>query len=194
MTRKLVGRARLLFAIFLFLFLLRSNSRLWAQEAPRFDAFGGFSYLRFDATSIGYPDYTNLYGWNGAISGAITRKLAVAIDLGGNYGSQMSSYHFMIGPQYTRRRDRSRIFAHVLIGKAQNNVSIAQPTRSGFESVGRSIGGGVGFDYDWKPKITIRVFQAEYFHDNTFATSQNDARVSFGFVYRFGHIGHKRKL
>lgn len=194
MIRRLARRARSAAFLGFALWFLFLSPSLRAQEAPRFDAFGGFSYLRFDATTIGYPDYTNLYGWNGGISGAITRKLSVAIDLSGNYGSQMSSYHFMIGPQYTRRRDRSRIFAHVLIGKAQNNVSIPQPTRSGFESVGRSFGGGIGFDYDWRPKITIRVFQAEFFHDNTFATGQNDPRVSIGLVYRFGHIGHKRKL
>ena len=194
MTRKFVGGARFLFAIFLFLLLLASASLLRAQEVPRYDVFGGFSYLRFNATTIGYPDYTNLYGWNGGASGAITRKFGVAIDLSGNYGSEMSAYHFMIGPQYTWRRDRSKFFAHALIGKAQNNVSIVQPTRSGFESVGRSIGGGVGFDYDWKPKISIRVFQVDYFHNDTFGTTQNDVRGSIGVVYHFGHIGHRRKL
>jgi len=194
MTRKSVRPARLLFGLFLFLFGLTSAPLLRAQEAPRFDVFGGFSYLRFNAKTIGYPDYTNLYGWNGGAFGAITRRFGVAIDLSGNYGSEMSSYHFMIGPQYTWRRDRSKFFVHALFGKAQNNVSIVQPTRSGFESVGRSFGGGGGFDYDWKPKITIRVFQAEFFHDNTFGTTQNDPRVSIGVVYHFGHLGHRRKL
>jgi hypothetical protein len=194
MIRKLAPRARSAAFLILALSFFFLSPSLWAQEAPRFDVFGGFSYLRFDATTIGYPDYTNLYGWNGGAFGAITRRFGVAIDLSGNYGSQISAYHFMIGPQYTWRRDRSKFFAHVLIGKAQNNVNIPQPTRSGFESVGRSFGGGVGFDYDWKPKISIRVFQAEFFHDNTFGTGQNDPRVSIGLVYHFGHIGHRRKL
>jgi hypothetical protein len=194
MTRKLVGGARFVFAILIFLFQLTWPSLSRAQEVPRYDVFGGFSYLRFNATTIGYPDYTNLYGWNGGASGAITRKFGVAIDLSGNYGSEMSAYHFMIGPQYTWRRDKSKFFAHALIGKAQNNVSIVQPTRSGFENVGRSIGGGVGFDYDWKPKISIRVFQVDYFHNDTFGTTQNDVRGSIGVVYHFGHIGHRRKL
>ena len=192
MARNFARRARS--AAFLVPALLFFIPNLHAQEAPRFDVFGGFSYLRFDATTIGYPDYTNLYGWNGGAFGAITRRFGVAIDLSGNYGSEMSSYHFMIGPQYTWRRDRSKFFFHALIGKAQNRVDIVQPTRNGFESVGRSFGGGLGFDYDWRPKISIRVFQADYFHNNTFGTTQNDVRVSIGVVYHFGHIGHRRKL
>jgi len=194
MTSKFAARARFIFASFLFLLLLASASMVRAQETPRFDVFGGFSYLRFDASTIGYPNYTNLYGWNGQAAGAITRRFGVAIDLSGNYGSEMTAYHFMIGPQYTWRRDKSKFFFHALFGKAQNNVSIAQPTRSGFESVGRSFAGGGGFDYDWKPRISIRVFQADFFHSNTFGTAQNDVRVSTGVVYRFGHIGRRRKL
>jgi hypothetical protein len=60
--------------------------------------------------------------------------------------------------------------------------------------VGRSFAGGGGFDYDWKPRISIRVFQADFFHSDTFGTTQNDVRVSTGLVYHFGHIGRRRKL
>jgi hypothetical protein len=193
MTSVFRGRVRFFLATFLFSLLLTSAS-VRAQQVPRFDVFGGFSYLRFDASTIGYPNYTNLYGWNGGATGYIKSNFGVAIDLSGHYGSEMSTYHFMIGPQYTWRRDRSKFFVHGLIGKAQTNVSILQPTRSGFESVGRSVGGGGGFDYDWSPRISIRVFQADFFRDNTFGTTQNNVRVSTGVVYHFGHLGHRRKL
>jgi len=165
-----------------------------AQQVPRYDVFGGFSYLRFNALTIGYPNDANLYGWNGGATGYIKSKFGVAIDLSGNYGSQISSYHFMIGPQYTWRRDKSNLYVHGLFGKAQNNVSIVQPTRSGFESVGRSFGGGFGYDYHWSDRISIRIFQVDVFHSNTFKKGQNDGRVSTGVVYHFGHLGHRRKL
>ena len=171
-----------------------SGSALQAQEAGRFDVFGGFSYLRFNALKIGYPDDANLYGANlqGAVN--IKLKLAAVIDLSGDYGSQIQAYHFMIGPQYTWRRDKSNIFVQGLFGKAQNRVDITQPTRSHFESVGRSFGVGVGYDYHWKDRIDIRVIQLDYFHSNTFGTGENDYRASTGIVVHFGHIGHRRRL
>lgn len=193
MIHKLAGRAHFSVATVI-LFLLISGSLSRAQEAARYDVFGGFSYLRFNALTIGYPNDTNLYGFNFQGTGNIKLKFGVTVDLSGNYGSQMSSYHFMVGPQYTWRRNTSNIFVHGLFGKAQNNVSIAQPTRSGFESVGRSFGGGFGYDYDWRDRISIRVFEIDLFHSSTFGKSQNDGRVSTGLVFHFGHIGHHRKL
>jgi hypothetical protein len=193
MTSEFRGRRRLFFASFFFSLLLTSAS-LPAQQVPRFDVFGGFSYLRFNALTIGYPNDTNLYGWNGGVTGYIKSKFGVTIDLSGNYGSQISAYHFMFGPQYTWRRDKSNIYFHGLFGKAQNNVSIVQPTRSGFESVGRSFGGGFGYDYHWSDRISIRIFQVDVFHSNTFGKGQNDGRASAGVIYHFGHIGHRRKL
>jgi hypothetical protein len=194
MISKSAARACSTFAGLLFLWLLISAPLLHAQEAARWDVFGGFSYLRFNALSIGYPNDTNLYGWNLEGTGNIKLKFGVDVDLSGNYGSQISSYHFMIGPRYTWRRDNSNIFVHALLGKAQNNVSIAQPTRSGFESVGRSFGGGLGYDYDWRDRVSIRVLQIDFFHNDTFGTSQNDFRVSTGLIFHFGHIGHRRRL
>jgi len=194
MTSEFRGRVRFFFASFFFLLLLTSASVSRAQQVPRFDVFGGFSYLRFNALTIGYPNDANLYGWNGGATGYIKPKFGVAIDLSGNYGSQTSAYHFMLGPQYTWRRDKSNIFVHGLFGKAQNNVSIVQPTRSGFESVGRSFGAGFGYDYHWSDRISIRVFQVDVFHSTTFGKGQNDGRASIGVVYHFGHIGHRRKL
>jgi len=193
MINQSASKAWLAFSLVAFSILLISAAAT-AQEAPRFDVFGGFSYLRFDAKTIGYPDYTNLYGWNGGATGYIKMNFGVAIDLSGNYGSEMKAYHFMIGPQYTFRREKSKFYVHALFGKAQNRVNSAQASLSDFESVGRSFGGGGGFDYDWKPRLSIRVFQADFFHSNTFGTAQNDVRVSTGIVYHFGHMGHRRRL
>jgi hypothetical protein len=193
MMSKFAVRAGFVFSSLLFLSLI-SVAPLEAQEAARWDVFGGFSYLRFNALTIGYPNDANMYGWNFEGTGNIKLKLGVTVDASGHYGSQISSYRYSIGPQYTWRRDNSNIFAHGFFGKAQNNVSIAQPTRSGFESVGRSYGGGVGYDYDWRDRISIRVLQIDYFRASTFTKTQNDFRASTGLVFHFGHIGHHRKL
>jgi hypothetical protein len=193
MISRFVSITRLVVALVFFMLLI-SLPHIQAQQVPRFDVFGGFSYLRFNALSIGYPNDTNMYGWNFDATGYIKRRIGVTADASGNYGSQLSSYHFMIGPQYAWRRPTSKIYVHGLFGKAQNNASIPQPTRSGFESVGRSFGGGFGYDHEWKDRFSIRVFQVDIFHTTTFGKSQNDARVSSGVIYHFGHIGHRRKL
>jgi len=192
--------------IFCFLFLGLVPSFCSAQVASRWDVFGGFSARRFDSTTIGYKDYSYLYGWNaqGAIN--ITLKFGAVLDLSGNYGSKLDVYNFMIGPQYSWRRDKSRFFVHGLFGKGQVRVNIPnappnlggnnpqQPGRSYFESVGKAFGGGGGFDVDLSPRITVRVFQADFLRNDTFGANQDDFRVSGGLVFHFGHIGHRPKL
>jgi len=192
MTSQSRGRARFIAAV-CFLFLGATAVSLHAQQVPRFDVFGGFADRVFDARSIGYPNYTNLYGWNFGGAWHITMKLGVAIDSSGSYGSGLRLWDYGAGPQYTIHRDKSEIYFHFLFGKAQNRAEIEQLTRSGFESVGRSLGGGAGYDYHWKPRISLRV-QADYFHTDTFKTHQNDVRFSTGLVFHFGHMGHRRKL
>jgi len=177
-----------------FFFLGSMSASLDAQQVPRFDVFGGYSDRLFDAPSIGYPNYANLYGWNFDGTWHITMKLGVTVDSSGHYGSGLNLWDYMIGPQYTHHRDKSEFYANFLFGKTQNRANIQQLTRSGFESVGRSLGGGGGFDYHWKPRISIRVLQVDYFHTDTFKAHQNDLRFSTGLVFHFGHMGHRRKL
>jgi hypothetical protein len=176
-----------------FWFLGSTAVFLHAQQVPRFDVFGGYSDRLFDSPKLGYPNYSNLYGWNFATTGHIFMKYGVVVDASGNYGSQLRLFNYMFGPQYTRRHDKSEFDFHFLFGKAQTRVNIPQLTRSGFESVGRSMGGGLDYDYHWKPRISIR-FEADYFRSTTFRTKQNDARVSTGLVFHFGHMGRRRKL
>lgn len=165
-----------------------------AQVAPRYEVFGGYSYLRFDSPTIGFADYSNLNGFTAEGVFNFKLKWGVVLDGSGNYGSQISSYHYMIGPQYSLRRDKSKFFFHGLFGKAQNNIDIFVPPRSSVKGVGHSFAGGGGFDWFWKPRITIRVVQGDYIYSSTFGKSQNDVRISTGIVVNFGHIGHHPKL
>ena len=81
----------------------------------------------------------------------------------------------------------------MLFGKAQNTVHIATQTQNGFESVGRAIAAGGGFDLDVTHRFTFRVVQADYLNTHTFNNSQNNIRVSTGLLVHFGHIGKRRK-
>jgi hypothetical protein len=165
-----------------------------AQVAPRYEVFGGYSYLRFDSPTIGYSDYSNLNGWNAGATFNLKPQWGIAVDASGHYGSQLASYHYYFGPQYSWRRDKSKVFFHALFGKTENVVDILVPPRSSVKGVGRSIGGGGGFDWDFRPRITIRVVQVDYFNSTSFGATQNDVRVSGGVVFNIGHIGHHPKL
>jgi len=129
-------------AFFLFFMIVAMASFSAAQIAPRWEAFGGYSYRLFDAPTIGFANRANLNGWNAEGAFNITTEWSIAADVSGHYGSQLTLYNFMIGPQYSWRKDKSKFFGHVLFGKAQNTVNITTATRGGVESVGRSVAAG----------------------------------------------------
>jgi hypothetical protein len=181
-----------LLALPVFLFLPQLSRA--QQQAGRVDAWGGFSYMRFDSASIGYPNYSNLFGWNGGGTFNIKLRIGVTVDLSGNYGSSLNVYNWTFGPQYTWRRVKHRFFVQGLFGKDQTRANLTQPTRPYFESVSKTYGGGGGFDWDYNSRITIRVVQADFLRSNAFGPTQNNYRVSTGVVFHVGHIGRRPKL
>jgi hypothetical protein len=162
--------------------------------APRWEVFGGYSYLRLDSTSFGFANSSNLNGWNAAGTFNINLKWSATLDLSGQYGSQLKTFNYLIGPQYAWRRDKSKFFVHGLFGKGQDRVDVTVGTKSGFQGVGRAFGGGGGFDWDWRPRISFRVLQADYINGNSFGKTQNNIRISTGVIFTFGQIGHHPRL
>jgi hypothetical protein len=181
------------FLFFVFSAVVAFSSLSAGQVAPRWEFYGGYSYLRFDSPTLGYVNWSNLNGFNGAVTFNITTRFAVIADGSGHYGNQLTVYNYMLGPQYALRRDKSKFFVHGLFGKAQNTVNIATSISNGFESVGRAFAAGGGYDRDLTPRFTFRV-QADYLNTNTFGATQNDIRVSTGVVFHIGHIGRRPKL
>ena len=197
--RMTIGSAsRPLNKLFAFLFfsaaIVAFPTRSVGQVAPRWEVFGGYSYRRMDSTSLGFSDYSNLNGWNAEGMFNLSPRWSIVADLSGHYGSHLSIFDYMAGPQFNWRRDRSKIFVHALFGKAQNTINIANGTQTYFKGVGHAVGVGVGYDWDFSPRFTIRVGQADFISSHTFDANQNDIRVSTGLVFHFGQIGHRPKL
>ncbi|MFZ0803031.1 MAG: hypothetical protein WBQ09_12670 [Terriglobales bacterium] len=182
------------FLLFWFVILAPGFAAAQTGVAPRWEVFGGYSYLRLDSPTFGFANYSNLNGWNAAGTFNLNLKWSATLDLSGHYGSQLRDFTYMIGPQYTWRRDKSKFFVHGLFGKAQDRVNITVGTKSGFEGVGRAFAGGGGYDWDWSPRITFRVVQADYIGGNSFGNTQNNIRVSTGVIFHFGQIGHHPRL
>jgi hypothetical protein len=181
------------FILFLFSSIMATSSLSAAQESPRWEVFGGYSFRRLDSTTFGFAEHSNLNGWNAEGAFNITTSWSAVADVSGSYGSQLTAITYMIGPQYSWRRQKSKFFAHAFLGKEQTRVDISTSLRNGFESVGRAYAAGGGYDLDLTPRFTFRV-QGDYLNTNTFGATQNDIRVSTGLVFHFGHIGHRPKL
>jgi hypothetical protein len=155
-------------AVFIFLvssIVMAASSRSLGQVAPRWEVFGGYAYRNVDSTTFGFAKRSTLNGFDAEATFNITPSWGVTADVGGQYGSQMTVYNFLIGPQYAIRWDRSKFFVHGLFGKAQ----------------------------DLTRRFTFRV-QADYLRTDTFGATQGDIRVSTGLVFHFGHIGRRPKL
>jgi hypothetical protein len=184
--------AAFLFSVFMA--VMAASAFSLGQVAPRWEVFGGYSYRNFDSPTIGYASRSNLNGWNAEPTFNLTTSWSLLADASGHYGSQLTLYNFMAGPQYSWRREKSKFFIHGLFGKAQNTFNLKTSTRNGFESVGHAFAIGGGYDLVLTPRFTLRAVQADYVNTHTFGVSQNDIRVSIGLVFHFGQIGHRPKL
>jgi hypothetical protein len=187
------GKRAAVFIFFFFWVVMATSSFSLGQVAPRWEVFGGYAYRSVDSTTFGFVNRSNLNGFDAEGTFNITPRWGVTADVGGQYGSQMTVYNFLIGPQYALRRDKSKFFVHGLFGKAQNRVNITTSISSHFESVGRALVAGGGYDLDLTPRLTFRI-QADFLRTDTFSTTQNDIRASTGLVFHFGHIGRRPRL
>src|SRR5579863_8453241 len=68
-----------------FFVLLHGISFAQNEESPRVQAFGGYSYTRFDSATFGFPGGSNLNGWNVSVAGNLTRNIGGVAELSGQY-------------------------------------------------------------------------------------------------------------
>lgn len=159
-----------------------------AQDTPKAEIFGGYSYLRANP-GLGAPGI-NLNGGSGSVAFNPTKIIGVVGDFGvyhaGNiYNSGVSGnvFSYLFGPRLSYRRDRITPFAQALFGGAH-----ASGGSSSNNSFAMALGGGI--DVKATDHIAIRLIQAEYvltrFNIVGLATDQNNVRISAGVVFRFG--------
>jgi opacity protein-like surface antigen len=157
-----------------------------AQEFPRVEVFGGYSYLRFPAGANGI----NLNGWNGAMQYNASRSIGFKADVSGHYGTpsgSLNSYSFMFGPVISSRVEGSpgfTPFLHGLVGV--NRISTSAAGVSGSDSAFAMAFGG-GLDVKAARRVSARLIQVDYlFTKHGTAMHQNNIRVSAGVVFQLG--------
>ncbi len=177
-----------------------------AQDSPKVEVFGGYSYLRANEGGQGF----NFNGGSGSLAYNLTPWLGVVGDFGGYHwggsglfqGEDATVETYLFGPKVALRHGPITPFAQVLFGGAHIGASgecsdvrihhegTVNECGSGSENgFAMTLGGGV--DWNATPHIGIRLIQAEYLmtrfngEGNNGGSTQNNARISTGVVFRW---------
>ena len=169
------------------------------DEAPKVEAFGGYSYVRVNP-GFGF-DGANFNGGSGSLAYNFTPWLGAVADFGGYHWSQSGGdatvVTYLFGPKIAYRHGPITPFAQVLFGGAHASgdffgvPSDARVRRQGCIDCGSgsdnafamTIGGGV--DWNATEHIGIRLIQGEYLMTRFLSNTQNNARISAGAVFRW---------
>jgi hypothetical protein len=165
-----------------------------AQDSPRMEIFGGYSYLRLDDT---LNDDRDLNGWNASVNQTIFFNwLGFKADFSGHYGdsivafgtgADLSTYLFLFGPQFTLRKSkRFQPFGHVLFGAVRSNLRSSVSGGPTVENTAFAMAAGGGLDVRVLDKLSVRLFQADYVLTRFNDDNQSSLRASTGLVLRFG--------
>ena len=182
-------------AVCLIAFLSLCVPGLKAQEtASKVNIFAGYSYIQANPSTSSFDTF-HLNGWS--VSGAynVTNWLAGVADFGGyangnigRSGASATLSTYLFGPRVTYRHFR-RItpFGQVLFGAGRTNAT-AFANSGSQNAFAMTTGGGV--DYKFREHWSVRPVQVEYlltrFQEGpTGNQTQNNLRVSTGFVYSF---------
>jgi hypothetical protein len=182
-----------------------------AQDAPRLEVFGGYSFERISAcgssgsmnfslchAAEGTAEANNYNGWNAAGTVFAYKFLGFTADFAGHYGTTgvsgasasfgpfTSRYSYMFGPVAAVRNKTYAPFAHVLFGRITNNFG--SNGVSSYANFTWAIGGGI--DVAVSQRWAIRMVQFDYERANEPASSgsnsaANGFRLSTGAVFRF---------
>jgi opacity protein-like surface antigen len=148
-----------------------------AQDVPKVDVFGGYSFAYLRANGAG----ASFNG--GSASGAYNTNswLGLVGDFGGYHtdtdGESGNLFTYLFGPRITFRRGKVTPFVQTLIGAGHL-------TGPGFSKNAFAMTAGGGLDWNASEHLSIRVAQLEYFMTR-FGNTQNGVRVSTGVVFHF---------
>lgn len=153
-----------------------------AQDTPKAEVFGGYSYLR--ANPEGGFIGSNASGWNASAAWNWNKRLGIKADVAGTYcctGQGQRKHDFLFGPQLNFRRKSANIFFHGLVGVSHGNA----PAVSFSDTVLAWAGGG-GVDIRLRERFAVRVAQVDYFGTRYAGVLQHHFRYSGGLVIKFG--------
>jgi opacity protein-like surface antigen len=166
------------------LLLLTSLSAL-AQETPKVELFGGYSYAGEGS-----------HGFAASITGNVNSSLGLVAEIGGQYShfeeegirESISAPSVLFGPRLSLRSNkRLTPFVHALFGASHirsEATELGQTFIFSDTSFAMAIGGCL--DVRVSDNIAIRVIQVDYLRTHHFDQTQNKGRIVTGVVLHFG--------
>ena len=145
------------------------------------DVFAGYSYTQ--------AGDAKLNGWELSGSLPFKRRLRLAVDVSGHYGSfggaDLEQLTFLAGPRMTWRSGRLTPFAQVMAGVSRSTAALPGGAFSD-STTGFGLAPGVGADYRLTGRWAVRG-QAELVVLKAAGVWDKDPRLGVGAVYRLGH-------
>jgi opacity protein-like surface antigen len=165
-------------------FVLAASFSTSAQETPKVEVFGGYSWAGGD-----------FHGWNGSVTGNVNNWFGVVADFSGHYGHEQdgpirinqNSHSFLFGPKISYRGKKFVPFGYAVFGVTRFEESaVVFGQRFSASDTGFSSAVGGGLDMKVTDHVTIRTFQLDYFRPNFFGEAHNRGRLAFGVVFNIG--------
>jgi hypothetical protein len=157
------------------------------SRLPTIEIFGGYSYLRFESTKLGFADKLDLNGANVAISlPDLYEGFGIAADVSAHYTHEMKEFNFLIGPQYSYTWKSLRLTGHALFGKSRDRLLQPGTTLLEPSNLGRGIALGGALDFPLQGRFSVRPIQADYLTTNFFGGTQHNIRLSTGLIFKLG--------
>ena len=178
-----------------------------AQDHPKVEVFGGYSYLR----ATGAEEPVNLHGWNAAMNVNLKNwtkaSLGIVADVSGNYGTspvvifsldagsvgdlKTRNHNFLFGPQFQFHGSRVAPFARVMTGAAHRRFSgLLSGRPTDLKDTAFAFGTGGGVDVKINKRVSLRLVQADYLMtrfellDQYNPKTEHNFRLSAGLVIR----------
>jgi opacity protein-like surface antigen len=155
-----------------------------AQDTPKAELFGGYSYAG-----------SGSHGIDASITANINRWFGIVADFGGQYArfseegftEKIRTHTFLFGPRFSLRKKRAIPFAHALFGVSNLKTETTEfgPLFS-FSDTGFGMALGGGLDIRLNDRIAIRAVEIDYLRTNFFGGLQQKGRLTAGLVVRFG--------
>ena len=155
-----------------------------AQNVPKYEVFGGYSNMvanfnntNFDLNGVNGSWQENLNSWFGGV-----------LDISGHFGTEngfkVNTESAMYGPVFSYRKSKTLVpFAHGMLGAVRGSPEYLGISKSE-ERFGVYLGGGL--DIRVTEGVSLRVIQADYLLTRFSKASQDNLRLSAGFVLCFG--------
>jgi opacity protein-like surface antigen len=144
-----------------------------AQETPKAEVFGGYSYFRGDLDA-------NFHGWHSSVAGNLNNWFGVTGDVSGHYVENVNLHLFLFGPRFSYRKgDRVTPFAQTLVGAVRLGGA-------DFDNTAFAWAAGGGFDINVSKRVAVRVIDANYILLRDNGISAHNGRLSTGIVFRLG--------